>query len=73
MKAGLLTSTYLDAMGVQQLKQSYQDHAMDEELQARMYVSRVWEPPKAQLGCLLRPDMSQAMAVNHLMPMQSYC
>ena len=41
MRAGLLTSTYLDAMGVQQLKQSYQDHAMDEELQARMYVGRL--------------------------------
>ncbi len=39
MKAGLLTSTYLEAMGVVQLKQSYQDHAMDEALQARMYVS----------------------------------
>lgn len=38
MKAGLLTSTYLDAMVVQQLKQSYHEHAMDEELQARMYV-----------------------------------
>ena len=39
MKAGLLTSTYLDALGVAQLKQSYQDHAMDEALQARMFVS----------------------------------
>lgn len=40
IKAGLLTSTYLEAMGVVQLKQSYQEHAMDEALQARMYVSR---------------------------------
>ena len=38
IKAGLLTSTYLDAMGVTQLKQSYQQHAMDQELQARMHV-----------------------------------
>ena len=38
IKAGLLTSTYLDAMGVTQLKQSYQQHAMDKELQARMHV-----------------------------------
>ena len=39
IRAGLLTSTYLDAMGIKQLKQSYQEHALDEELQARMYVS----------------------------------
>ena len=39
MRAGLLTSTYLDAMGVTQLKQSYQQHAMDQELQERMFVS----------------------------------
>lgn len=39
IRAGLLTSTYLEAMGVVQLKQSYQEHAMDEALQARMYVS----------------------------------
>lgn len=41
IKAGLLTSTYLDAMGVTQLKQSYQEHAMDAELQARMHVSPI--------------------------------
>lgn len=53
MRAGLLTSTYLDAMGVTQLKQSYQQHAMDQELQERMFVSacpsailiRKWTPP----------------------------
>ena len=39
IRAGLLTSTYLDAMVVHQLKQSYQEHAMDQELQARMDVS----------------------------------
>ena len=38
MKAGLLTSTFLDAMGVTQLKQSYQQHALDQELQSRMQV-----------------------------------
>jgi len=43
MRAGLLTSTYLDAMGVTQLKQSYQQHAMDRELQDRMYVSNLWK------------------------------
>lgn len=46
MKAGLLTSTYLDAMGVVQLKQSYQEHAMDEALQARMFVSCLSGPLK---------------------------
>ena len=39
MKAGLLTATFLDAMVVTQLKQSYQQHALDHELQQRMMVS----------------------------------
>lgn len=55
MRAGLLTSTYLDAMGVTQLKQSYQQHAMDKELQDRMYVSppRIKTQPQQDRPCVV--------------------
>ena len=46
MKAGLLTSTFLDAMRVVQLKQSYKEHALDKDLQERMQVSLFLEKLK---------------------------
>ncbi len=61
MRAGLLTSTYLDAMGVTQLKQSYQQHAMDKELQDRMYVSRPTHPK----GRMSFEGGSRTMALIH--------
>ena len=54
IKAGLLTSTYLDAMGVTQLKQSYQQHAMDKELQARMHVMPL-------CACIMPPTSIESM------------
>ena len=49
LRAGLLTSTFLDAMLITQLKQSYQQHAMDKALQERMDVSY---PPLRLLDAL---------------------
>lgn len=37
LRDGFLTNTYLEAMHVMQLKQSYQQHALDEALQTRMH------------------------------------
>lgn len=38
VRAGLLTSTFLDAMEITQLKQSYQHHAKDRELREKALV-----------------------------------
>ena len=51
MRAGLLTSTYLEAQAVTHMKASYQEHSRDAALRSKIEVSVLSSP--LALRCLL--------------------